>query len=130
MGPVDILGIISRWTHIASIAVLTGGCLHAWLAAREGGSGVPGPWPRAVRMAVVLAVLSGIRNLLAKGATPPGYHAIFGVKMLLALHVLAVAIVASKPEMDGAKRTRLLGGVAASAFVTILISAYLRWLSQ
>jgi xanthine/uracil permease len=130
MGPDDILAILARWIHIASIVVLLGGSVFAWMAAAEGRNLPWEKWKRVVRAAVILAAVSGIRNLLVKGAVPPGYHAIFGIKFLLALHVLAVGLIAAKPDMDGARRKRLLGGVVASGMVTVLLSAYLRWLAQ
>ncbi|MEZ5354236.1 MAG: hypothetical protein R2762_16485 [Bryobacteraceae bacterium] len=130
MGPDDIVGILSRWVHVSTVIVLLGGSLFAWVAA-TGGSGVAwASWRKVVLPAAVLAVLSGLYNLMAKGATPPGYHAIFGVKVLLALHVLGVAVVAANPAMPAAKRKRLLGGVVASGFVIVLLSAHLRWLSR
>ncbi len=130
MGLHDIVGILSRWAHVSSVIVLLGGSLFAWLAAADGQGVAWDRWRKLVLPAALLAVASGLYNLIAKTATPPGYHAMFGIKMLLALHVLAVAVVAANPAMQSAKRKRLLGGVVTSGFVTVLLSACLRWLSR
>ena len=59
-------------------------------------------------------------------ALPPAYHAIFGIKFLLVMHVAAVMLVSAKPEVDNDKRARLLTGAAISGLVILLLSATLR----
>jgi hypothetical protein len=75
-----------------------------------------------------MPVGSGLYNLLAKTSLPQGYHMWFGVKMLLALHVLAVGVVMALPSGDGARRFRLARGVVYSGLAILLVSAWLRWL--
>jgi hypothetical protein len=48
---------------------------------------------------------------------------VFGVKMLLALHVFSVAILVTAPKNP--RRARQLLGAAISGLAIILISAYL-----
>ena len=82
----------------------------------------------AVASAVSFA--SGLYNLLMKPAVPPGYHAIFGIKFLLALHIYAVATMLGRPGADLAKRRRQLTGMVASGALILALGAVLRWLSQ
>jgi hypothetical protein len=70
-------------------------------------------------------VVSGLYNLLTSPGHSARYHMLFGIKMLLALHVIAVAVLLGQPR--SAKRApRLMAGMAVSGLVIILISAYLR----
>ena len=78
----------------------------------------------AVYVAIVGLVLSGIVNYLAKPGHSVRYHALFGVKMLLALHVFSVAILVTAP--DNPRRARQLLGAAVSGLAILLISAYLK----
>ena len=48
--------------------------------------------------AIAGLVLSGIYNYLAKPGHSVLYHALFGFKMLLALHVFSVAILVTAPQ--------------------------------
>jgi hypothetical protein len=52
------------------------------------------------------------------------YSALFGVKMLLALHVFSVAILVAAPKNP--RRARQLLGAAISGLAIILIAAYLK----
>jgi hypothetical protein len=74
--------------------------------------------------AMTLLVVSGAYNFLYKNPRTPLYHALFGVKILLVLHVFAVAILATSP--NNPRRARQLFGAAISGVVIILISAYLK----
>jgi hypothetical protein len=69
-------------------------------------------------------VLSGIYNFLIKPGHQPIYHMLFGVKILLVLHVFSVAILATAPKNP--RRARQLFGAAISGLTIILISAYLK----
>ena len=59
-------------------------------------------------------------------------HAVFGVKVLLALHVLGMLFLVSAPPQDDpgaeAKRSRLLTGAAVSALLIFALAAYLKFL--
>jgi hypothetical protein len=52
------------------------------------------------------------------------YHALFGVKMLLVLHVFSVAILVAAPKNP--RRARQLFGAAMSGLAIVLIAAYLK----
>jgi hypothetical protein len=69
-------------------------------------------------------VLSGIFNYLVKTGHTVRYSSLFGVKMLLALHVFSVAILVTAP--NNPRRARQLLGAAISGLVIVLIAAYLK----
>lgn len=130
----DALAVLSRWTHIASMTFIVGGALYARLILAPAMAGQKvdlgnriaaalRPW---MLMAVSALVASGLYNLLTKKNLPPGYHMVFGIKMLLALHVIAVAILLGRPGVDAAKRNRWTTGIVISGMIVLALSAYLR----
>lgn len=135
----DYLPVLFRFLHIVSAVALVGGTL-GWLYALVPGLAALAPdvrvkaenaaaaaWRPMVLTSVVLLLVSGVYNFLHKTGLTPAWHAIFGVKILLALHVLAVAVIAT--GQGNTKRTRLLTGVAISGVLVVLLSAVLRYLS-
>jgi hypothetical protein len=129
MDLLGILAILLRWAHVISATVLLGGVIYArWMS--KGMSDEEASRFRGIAMTtIVLLTLSGLYNLLNKPRTPSPYHAVFGIKVLLALHVFAVAILLGKPGAGQEKRLRWMGGIAVSGIAIALLSAYLRWLS-
>ena len=136
----DILGILLRWTHIVSMSFLAGSMLYYWFVLSPSLAALPAaeqsrlsdriatalkPWVIVLTLALVGA---GLANFFRKTAVPKGYHMWFGIKVLLALHIIAVAILMTKQGVDPAKRARWAAGTAISALITIAISAYLRTL--
>jgi uncharacterized membrane protein len=128
--------VAMRWMHIASVVTLIGGMIYGWLVLAPASAALTAEARKllAERTAALFRPLlfGAIAGLLVSGtfnlATNPGhhtlYHALLGVKLLLAAHVFAVGIVVvtKNPEHRG----RLLAGSAISGLVIILISAYLR----
>jgi uncharacterized membrane protein len=135
----DALNIIMRFLHILSAVVLAGGALtwrFAVIPSTETlnaetrgkvGDAIARAWRPFVLSAIAGILISGTYNFLRKTNLPPAYHAVFGIKVLLALHVFAVLILATKP--GNTKRARQLTGVAISAVAVVLLSAVLRWLT-
>ncbi|MDQ1471621.1 MAG: hypothetical protein QOJ99_3101 [Bryobacterales bacterium] len=134
------LNILMRILHILSAITLLGGIL-AWRfgvmpalailgeeTQRTADDAVASTWRPAVLFSVVGLLISGIYNYIRwrSGGLPPEYHAVIGVKFLLALHVLAVSILVIRPA--NAKRARQLTGVAISGVVIVILSAVLNWL--
>lgn len=113
-----LLPVFLRWLHIASMAVLLGGVFYAVAIA---GDLAPG-FKRVAYTAIGGILLSGIVNFLRRSSFPPHYHAWFGIKILLALHIFAAIL------MYRGKR-RALTGVLVSGSLVLVISAYLRFLS-
>jgi hypothetical protein len=116
------LPLAMRWLHIASVVILLGGVFYARFV-----EGVMSarfkPWGYA---AIGGILVSGTYNFLSKSTFPPHYHAWFGIKVLLALHVFAI-VVMYNPERHKMK-PRLLTGVAITGALILACSAYLRWL--
>ena len=116
------LPLAMRWLHIASVVILLGGVFYARFV-----EGVMSarfkPWAYA---AIGGILISGTYNFLSKSTFPPHYHAWFGIKVLLALHVFAI-VVMYNPERHKMK-PRLLTGAAITGALILACSAYLRWL--
>lgn len=128
------LNVLMRWLHIASVACLGGGMIYGWITA--GAAAALAPEARAelgertaaafrplVMLAIPLLVISGVYTLLSNPGHTLKYHIVLGVKLLLALHVFAAAILVTKPGCS--RRRRLMAGGAISALAVIGIAAYL-----
>jgi len=142
MDPEIFLAMLMRWLHIGSAMILLGSALHWQLGLTGAGDDLPAdqlqrlhdqaaanfrPWVWGASVAIVVA---GLYNFLTKLPVPSGYHAWFGVKFLLALHVLAVSILNTRRGVDPRKRSRWMNGAAVSGMALVAVSAYLRWLSR
>jgi uncharacterized membrane protein len=139
------LDILSRILHILAAAWAVGALAYTYfvlspavqaMAADERsrllGKLSQGLQPLAVS-AIVASLITGLYNFyrILQGGVAPGYHMAFGIKFLLALHVLSMLYVLSKPPGDpkrDAKRTRLALGALISAVLIVAIGAYLRTL--
>jgi hypothetical protein len=132
------LNVFMRFLHIVSAITLVGGVL-AWRFAaipataalasetrEKVGNAIAAAWRPFVIFAIAGLLISGTWNFLHKTGLTPAYHAVFGIKILLALHVFAAAFLAARP--DNPKRARQLTGVAVSGVVIVILSAVLRWL--
>jgi hypothetical protein len=69
-------------------------------------------------------VISGLYNVFSVPGHSPRYHALLGIKLLLALHVFAVTLLIVRPANP--RRARLTAGALVSGLAIILISAWLR----
>jgi hypothetical protein len=114
----EALPIVMRWVHFASVIVLLGGIFYARVVV---GDLAPGFKPVAYG-AIGGILVSGIYNFLSKNSLPANYQLWLGIKVLLALHVFAVAILYRV-------KTRSLTGVVISGGLILMISEYLRWIS-
>lgn len=132
----DILIPLMRWLHLSSVAALVGGILYARFVIAPSESFLPpdahatlderaaAHFRPVVFAAIVCLVCSGLFNYMIRPGHTPLYHALFGVKILLALHVFAVAILIAQP--GNKRRNRQMFGAAISALTVILISNYLK----
>lgn len=130
-----------RLIHILSAITLLGG-VFAWrFGALASGANLASDtrakvenafaaaWRPAVLASVIGLLVSGFYNFMQKvgaGGLQPAYHAVFGVKFLLALHVFAATLLATKP--NNPKRERMLTGVVASGVIVVVLAVILRTL--
>lgn len=115
------LTLVFRFLHIGSAVVIIGSAIFGTREAKH---------RRWVLIAAILILVSGVYNLLTKSNLPVGYHMWFGIKMLFALHVLAVCVALRRESLTEEKRRRLEMGLRWSGAVILLLSAYLRYLSS
>jgi uncharacterized membrane protein len=132
----EILTALMRWIHISSVATLIGGIFYARFIMIPAGHALSADARAAldgaaaarfrpvVFTAITGLVLSGIYNFFVKPGHSALYHALFGIKILLALHVISVAILVT--AQNNSRRSRQLFGAAVSGLTIILISAYLK----
>lgn len=137
----EFLNVALRWVHITSVVILIGGVIFALSALAPSVEAISAESRLAINRTVAARfrkfVWAATIGLFASGfynfLTAPGhtgrYHMLFGIKMLLVAHVIAVAFLVTRsnptPEQD-ARRPRLLAGTAISGLIIIFISAYLR----
>ena len=132
----DALAAIMRWLHIASIAILVGGLLYGAMALRARTGILTAELEQAVSertaarfrprvyLTIAAIIISGIYNLLSTPGHTTRYLILFAIKILLVLHVFAVAVLAARPRVE--RRARMMYGAGISGLIIILISAYLR----
>jgi uncharacterized membrane protein len=133
----DYLSLLMLALHIICAVVLVGGAI-AWRFASLPGVQTLEPAARAkvenasalawrpwVFAAIAGVLITGIYNFIHRPVKTPAFHMLFGIKMLLVLHVFAVWGIAAKA--DNPKRSRQLTGVVASGILILIISAAFRW---
>ena len=132
----EILTALMRWIHISSVVTLIGGVVYArFVMIPAAGSLSPGDQTalgegaaqhfRPMAYAAMAGlVISGIFKYLSMPGHSVWYHALFGLKILLVLHVFSVALLATAP--NNPRRARQLFGAAISGLTIVLISAYLK----
>jgi uncharacterized membrane protein len=138
--------LIFRFIHISSAIVLLGGIVYARQVLVPTLNALPedvrleaaGRAQRKYRSTLfsllVLIVGSGFYNLLGGPKHTYAYQMWFGIKMLLVAHIFSAAILwVTSPYGDvrvAAKSKHRLVSVAISGLIVVLISAYLRSLTQ
>ncbi len=131
----QIAGMLSRCLHIAAAIVLVGGLFYARFVLQPTVEGAGEAWRLTARRfrpylfaAPAVLLITGLYNLIAKTELPPGYHAWFGMKGLLAAHIFAVCLIAG--ARGGAIARRSLTALVISAGLLVALSAVLRMLSM
>ena len=131
----DVMYVIMRWMHIASVATLVGGMIFGRVVLSRAAEGLApdareGLLDKAafffrplVFIAMACLLISGIYNILTRLGHSPLYHMLLGIKLLLVMHVFAVAILVTRPKNP--RRARMMAGAAISGVAIIAIAAYL-----
>jgi len=132
----DVLFVLMRWLHISSVATLIGGMIFGRMVMSQAAEGLsPDSRESLMDKAAVLyrplvfsamggLLISGTYNILTNLGHTPLYHMLLGIKLLLVLHVFAVAILITRPHNP--RRPRMMAGAAISGLAIIAIAAYLR----
>jgi uncharacterized membrane protein len=132
----DALFVLMRWMHIASVATLIGGMIFGRMVMSQAAEGLSpdsresfmdraaGFYRPLVFSAMAALLISGMYNILSNPGHTSLYHMLLGIKLLLAMHVFAVAILIARPHNP--RRARMMAGAAISGLAIIAISAYLR----
>jgi len=132
----EVLGLLMQWLHIASMATLVGGLIYARLAmtpasealAPEGRDALGERAAAAFRPLAFAAIagllVSGLYNVMVAPGHSLRYHTWLGLKLLLAAHVFATAILIVQPMRH--RRPRLMMSACVSGLIVILIAAYLK----
>jgi len=132
----DVIYVIMRWLHIASMTTLIGGMIFGCMVMAQAAAGLsPDSRESLMDRAAMLyrplvfaamggLLISGCYNILTNLGHTPLYHMLLGIKLLLAMHVFAVAILISRPHNP--RRSRMMAGASISGLAIIAIAAYLR----
>ena len=133
----DYLSILVLAIHVLCAVALIGGAL-AWRFAAIPGiqvldaatrakveNAIAAAWKPVVWSAIAGALVTGVYNFLHRPVKTEKFHMLFGIKMLLVLHIFAVMLLASKP--DNARRSRQLTGIVISGVVVVILSVAFRW---
>jgi uncharacterized membrane protein len=140
----DVLSLLSRWTHIGTAIVLVGGTCFLRFVLAPAAAQLPDAehqklkelvmktWKKFVHAGIALFLASGFYNYLVVQApkVDKRYHAVMGVKITLALGIffLASALVGRSKSFEGmrknAKFWQLVMIILAAAIVGI--SGYLK----
>ena len=139
------LAVLMRFLHIASVAGLVGGALYARAALTPVLNALPeaqrassaqsaqARFRTSLFVLLILVVFSGLYSFLTGPKHTSTWHMMFGIKMLLVLHILATAILwATSPYGDVAvegKGKWRLASIVISGFLAILVASYLRHLT-
>jgi uncharacterized membrane protein len=142
MGVDELVGLLFRWLHIGSAIFLLGGALYFRLAVAPAAAGLPAEQAgqlydaMATRIrawvwtACIALVVAGFYNFFVKAShVPRGYHMWFGIKFLLALHLISISLLAARAGVEPAKRQRWMSGAMITGLCIVAISGYLRWLA-
>ena len=113
---------LMRFAHIGGAIVVLGGLFRAQIS----GLSAVDSYRKWLTAGAVVLVLSGAwQFMLRMHNAPKGWHAGIGLKILLALHVVAVSLLLGRDGMDEAKRARLARGAVISGWVVVLVGAFL-----
>ena len=120
----EALNVFLRWLHVAAAALLVGGMFYGRLVPPESQERAARAFQPVVLAAILSLLLSGLWNIFNNPGHSTRYWTVLALKLLLALHIFAVALIVARPRQE--RRGRLMTGTAVSGLIVILLSAWLR----
>jgi uncharacterized membrane protein len=145
MEALDFVNLISRWLHLLAAITAVGGTIFARAVVVPSLDALPADqrtalhaamrarWSKVVTVAIALLFVSGFYNFAIISIDyrlPRWYHAVFGVKFLLAFVIFTVAglLVGKTPAADNARRHLRfwLNLNIALAVLVVMLSGVLR----
>jgi hypothetical protein len=121
-----------RSLHVVAAVLLVGGLAYARLALTS----VDGDALRLslaryrglIIAAIVALVATGAYAIATGGGRSFNYHLLFGIKVLLALHVFAASLLGTRTRIDDpARRLRGLTGILISGLAVVVLGVVLRY---
>jgi uncharacterized membrane protein len=117
----NFLGLLFRWIHILAAIAAVGGMIFQRIALMPSLAVLPDEsrkalheavrsrWSKMVMAGIAFLLASGLYNFVMTWRTyylPGYYHALFGIKVLLALAIffIASALVGRSPALEGIRR--------------------------
>lgn len=118
----DILPLLSRWTHIGTVIILVGGTFFIRFVLTPAAAALPedehvklkervmNTWKRFVHIGFALLVISGFYNFFVQIPKHRGeggqYHMLIGTKIVLALVIIffASALVGRSKSFEGIRK--------------------------
>ncbi len=142
----DVLSLLSRWTHIGTAIVLVGGTCFLRFVLAPAAAQLPDvehqkvkelvmkTWKKFVHAGITLFLASGFYNyLVVQAPNHKGdklYHALMGTKILLALGIFffASALVGRSKSFEGMRKNAKLWQLVIIILAAIIvgISGYLK----
>ncbi len=142
----DLISLLSRWTHIGTAIVLVGGTCFLRFVLAPAAAQLPdaehqklkelvmNTWKKFVHAGITLFLLSGFYNYLVvqipKHKGDGLYHGLMGAKMMLAFGIffLASALVGRSKSFEGMRKNAKLWQLVIIILAAIIvgISGYLK----
>ncbi len=117
-----VFATLVRFAHIAGAIIVLGGLFRAQIS----GFYAVDKYRTWLTSGAIVLVLSGAWQFMERmHDAPKGWHAGIGIKILLALHVVAISLMLGREGIDPAKRARLAKGAVISGWVVVLVGAFL-----
>lgn len=150
LADVPISVLISRWLHILAVITAVGGTIFIRLALLPSVKAALSDeqrqalhqklmpaWARLVHISILVIILSGIYNAIVifkSGVEPMPYHAIFGMKMILALVLFffAIALTGRTAATAGIRKNtpKWMAANVILAMIIVFLSNLLKFTSS
>jgi uncharacterized membrane protein len=134
----DVISILSRWTHIGTAIVLVGGTCFLRFVLGPAAAQLPDAehaklkelvmktWKKFVHVGIVLFIVSGFYNYLTQMPLHRGqklYHPLIGTKILLAFAIffIASALVGRSKSFEGMRKNGKFWQMIIILFAAVIV---------